>query len=513
MKRAIGKWKVWGVAPHFEERIQRKIGNKSTYGSTKQMDATTAAIINTLYSVGPDLALAPKDMVNDITRRACAFDKGLLTVQTLDKRGQESCGHDEYEGYAYDLAAAVTAPTQMNDLTSTYQWRYAGIPKLKVRFDTHDEAKEAGRLNILDLVKELMEEHMTETDWSGKGMGETTTRDERLDWMLQRWDDDQWVRLLDYRATDWNTNYKGECAWKDDKSKRCTFHNGRVNETTIVYFTDSEGKVATRSKASNRSTSGYGRNRTTSYRGVREGYSAHYLDEYEGDEVAFINSLVTDEEVISRIKKCIPKMKTESRNWLMSSRQVSKYTLKDENEPDVWANREYYTEQVGKRGHYQLTWWASFKQEDETKRAKEEEERGLKADEMRDGLEINGWKFNVGKMSTRYDKGIKSRWKPIEPVYIYEVSGYHFLTEASALQFGISIGGWRAMMVASTMDKHGAVIDLSVKKVKKNVILSKGTDPKLFTPEEVVHMRYKNKPFPTGYACSKLCTFVEEEEE
>ena len=69
------------------------------------------------------------------------------------------------------------------------------------------------------------------------------------------------------------------------------------------------------------------------------------------------------------------------------------------------------------------------------------------------------------------------------------------------------------MMVASTMDKHGAVIDLSVKKVKRNVILGKGTDPKLFTPEQVVHMCYKNKSFPTGYACSKVCTFVEEAEE
>jgi hypothetical protein len=498
---SYNNWKARGVVPHYQKRVNDKIGRKSKWGNKKNMTATTAAIIDTLYAAGPDLTLAPKDMVNDVTRRACAFDKGLLRIIQLDKRGQESCGHDEYHGIAYRLAQSMTIPAQMNDVTSQYNWSpvriqkrrddesfYDGWDKVLVRYDTYEEATTGNRQHILDYVKELMEEYVTETDWSEKTMGETHTRDERLDWMLQRWGDDQWVNLLKYKMCDSVYQYKGECAWKDDSTKRCAHHNGRVNETVIMHRADGLSSAST----------------------VK---FTQYLDEYEGDEVAFVNSLVDDKDVLACIKVCIPKMKTESRDWLVSNYTTSAYKLKDKSLPDIWKNHEYYEVKHGKRGHYQLTWWRDFKQDDDKRRALEEEERALKTDEMRDGLEVNGWKFSVGKLRTIHNQGAESRWRPIEPVYNYKVGDFMFRGKAHAEVFLESIEGHRHMMVGPFMDKGGAALDLSVKPVRVNISLRKDMDPKLFTPRQVVDMRYGNRPFPEGFVYPKVCKHCSEEEE
>tara|TARA_R100000655_G_scaffold32103_1_gene63871 strand:- start:584 stop:1972 length:1389 start_codon:yes stop_codon:yes gene_type:complete len=462
------------------------------------MNATTAAIINTLYSAGPDLTLAPKDMVNDVTRRATAIDLRFLDIRCLDMRGQESCEHDEYSGVAYQLYDSLHIPEDVYEVSNQYKWStgkyidgvYSKVKSHIVRYDSHEEAKEGNRQHLLNYVESLKADYMTDTDWSGKGMGETTTRDERLDWMLQKWDDGAWDRLLAYKMCDNLNNYKGECAWKDDKSKHCTYHDGRLNETVLVYYKNNDGKF----------TSGRSAMFGTS---LKESCTQHYLDEVE-DEVKFIKSLVSDETVISHIKACIPKMKTESRDWLISNYTKSEYKLKDESGPDTYANREYYEVKHGKRGHYQLTWWSSFKREDEKKRKEEEQARRYEEDQTRHGLEVNGWKFHAGQQA--------SKWRPINPVIVYEVAGFRFLRHADALLFAKTVEGWRKQMVGPKMDKHGAVIDVEIKEVEIKVRISANTDPKLYTPQELVRYQYNNSPLSENYSCDRICTHKEEEE-
>jgi hypothetical protein len=462
------------------------------------MNATTAAIIDTLYTAGPDLTLAPKDMVNDTTRRATAIDLRFLDIRCLDKRGQESCGHDEYDGLAVRLYDALSIPKDIDSVTNRYKWQtYDQGPNgwdyyesKVVRFDSHEELVEAKHQHIHNYVESLKADYMTDTDWSGKRMEETTTRDERLDWMLQRYTTDNWYGLLLYKMCDNIYSYKGECAWKDDKSKHCTHHDGRLNETVLMYYKDTEGKFSS--------------GRPCHYGGsLRKGYTQHYLDEVE-DEVKFIKSLVSDETVLSHIKACIPKMKTESRHWLRSNYTSQKYKLKDENEPDVWANREYYTVKYGKRGHYQLTWWGWFKQDDEKKRKEEEQARRYEEDQTRHGLEINGWKFHAGQQA--------SNWRPVNPVIAYEVAGFKFLIEEKARNFARTLSGCRGAMISRNMDKRGAVIDVGIKEVEIKIQISANTDPKVYTPYELVYYQYNNTPLPEGYDCNRICTHVEEEE-
>ena len=493
-------YKPYSVVPNFAERVRKQIGRKSRWGNEKVMNATTAAIINTLYSAGPDLTLAPKDMVNDVTRRATAIDLRFLDIRCLDMRGQESCGHDEYSGLASRLYDALVIPEGVDEVSNQYKWGtgnyiagvYVKINSRIVRYDSYEEAKEGNRQHILNYVESLKADYMTDTDWSGKSMSETTTRDERLDWMLQRWDDATWNRLVAYKMCDSLHSYKGECAWKDDKSKHCTHHDGRLNETVLMYYKDSDCELG-------ESSSGHFAMFGTS---LREGYTQHYLDEVE-DEVKFIKSLVCDETVLSHIKACIPKMKTESRDWLRSNYTTSEYKLKDENEPDVWANREYYKVKHGKRGHYQLTWWPSFKQEDERTREKKEQARRYEEDQTRHGLEVNGWKFHAGQQA--------SKWQPANPVFAYDVAGFRFLAQATAIQFATTVGGWRMNMVGQKMDKHGAVIDVGVKQVAIRLQIGANTDPKLYTPQELMRHQYNNSPLPDNYSCNRICTHEEEE--
>ena len=489
--------KPFSVVPNFAERVRKQIGRKSRWGNEKTMNATTAAIINTLYSAGPDLALAPKDMVNDATRRATAIDLRLLDIRILYKRGQESCGHDEYDGTAYTLFDSLYIPERIDDLTNRYRWNtgkdidgeYVYVNSHIARYDSHEEAKEGNRQHILNYVESLKADCMTDTDWSGKSMSETTTRDERLDWMLQRWDDARWVSHLAHRMTQDKRRYKGECAWKDDQSKPCSHHDGRLNETVLMYYKNTEGKHISGCTAM------FGIS-------LREGYTQHYLDEVE-DEAKFIKSLVSDEAVVSHIKECIPKMKTESRDWLVSTYTTSQYKLKDESEPDTYTNREYYEVKHGKRGHYQLTWWHSFKQEDKRKREKEEAQRQYEEDQTRHGLEVNGWKFYADKRA--------SKWQPINPVIAYEVVGFRFLQREKAHQFVINIAAWQTYMVGPKMDKYGAEIDTTVKEISIGVSLGADTDPKLYTPRELVYAQYRGTRLPEGYACSRVCKYEREE--
>ena len=108
----IKKWKQYGLITLDDgevNMISDKIGQVRGWSSAlKPLPAMTAAIVQTLYKLGPKLTMRPKDMVNDTTRLAYLLDKtSVVSVENLPKRGQVSCGHDEFEGKAYTLPNGI----------------------------------------------------------------------------------------------------------------------------------------------------------------------------------------------------------------------------------------------------------------------------------------------------------------------------------------------------------------------------------------------------------------------
>jgi hypothetical protein len=202
------------------------------------------------------------------------------------------------------------------------------------------------------------------------------------------------------RYYDWyrDERYKGECLWEDkvipdlpeQKSVnsnysyhlRCKHHQGPHHEYAIV---------------------------------KRKDYSVFYD---EKDRQALIDA-VDDKHVLSLIKRTIPKMKTEARQWLQSTHVHHAYRLKDESQPDVYANREYYSEQRGKRGHYSLDWWEHITQVTKAM------ERGRKI-LAREGEVINGWVLKVKRSSDEKHQG---EWVNNESILSYNIicagSGRH----------------------------------------------------------------------------------------
>ena len=482
-----GTYKQWserGVVTNYDEDINNRIGKRRGYhyGNTghKHMTGTASAIISTLHAAGPDLTLRAKDMVNDVTRRGYAFDIGKMNQRQVPLRGQTSCGEDEFEGTLLTIYE-LTVPDDIDLLTNAYGGWHRAVDDegeytnfKEVRVVSSNEGTAYARTNrlvnehIAAYVEELKADYMTDTDWSDKGRNETTTRDECLDWMLQRWDWNQWVGLLSYRIKDTNTYYKGECAWENQEHEgvQCAHHYGTVYENVIQYTFD-------------------GRPYTTET-------EWHYLDEYEGDESELLKSLVDDEDVLARIKREIPKMKTSSRNWIHA--------------PTT-------------RGHYSLTWWPWIQREAARKLEHDAKVAQVEQDQVRDGFEINGWKFVAGNVSTRYGRRgdvTPSKWHPIEPVYNYEVlNQFIFRSKAHAEDFVASILDHRHMMVGRKMDKGGALVGpLDIDRRVVYLSLFRDADPTVLTPEQVVSICYTNGTFPEDYPFSSntLCTFADEEE-
>tara|TARA_R110002020_G_scaffold457885_1_gene674976 strand:+ start:948 stop:2399 length:1452 start_codon:yes stop_codon:yes gene_type:complete len=477
MKTSYYRWSQRGVFTNYDETICKRIGNqRGRWGSSRQsgktMSATTAAIISTLHAAGPDLTLRAKDMVNDATRRGYAHDTGKMGQYQRPLRGQTSCGEDEYDGALLSLYS-LQIPDNMESLSNKYSWHIAvdeqgntkepkaiRLGKLEYR-EAHTKGNILGAEHVQEYVAELKSEYMTDTDWSDKTLGETTTRDERLDWMLQNYSDSEWYGKLQYRAQSISTVYKGECAWAGEG--RCLHHDGVISENVIQYTLC---------------------NYPMAYNPNRERL---YLDEYEGDESELLKSLVDDEDVLVHIKKQIPKMKTESRYWLDSS---------------------------GTRGHYTLTWWRYIQNEMNKQLKHEADLAQLEQDKARDGFEINGWKFVLG--NSKYSNVSPSMWYAIEPLYNYEVGAFVFRSKSAAEDFIKRTNGFRHMMVGRQMNKGGAVIDhlLTIKKSRvPNLSLSRDADPTLLTPEQVVSTCYTNGTFPEDYPFSptSICRFIEAE--
>jgi len=500
---SYGEWrKRLGLGKRNDKKTQRingMIGRRSSWGNPKEMTAVGSAILSMVYDAGPDLQLNTKDMVRDVTRKATAYDTGYLSVIRLPKRGAESCGHDHFDGillttYEPDVEKALTH--QSYTIDERYVYNNAKKNEAHHRFDNWGEVNAHMDRHLDGIVEKLKESsHMEDSlDENVIMLHECKTNEERLNYMLHRWTPLHWRSYFKYPMTDTDSLYKGECAWKGT-DRHCTYHQGEHYERVTVYYIDSDDKVITQWWA---------------IKGGREG-TRHYLDEYEGDVNEFYKTLVSDETVLDYIKRNIPKMKTESRDWLQSTWTKNRYVYLDEDGNETYdyksGRRSVRFEETkhGKRGHYSLNRWGRWKEDD-----RRHNDQLKNKDKI--GTQVNGWVYSVEPHSD-YSRAF---WEPVTEPKKWVVLGFHFGDKDKAESFSQMLEQHRKDMIAhvdtsKSLTAAGPPINTRVREKGIGVKLDSESDPRLFTPEEVVKKALNNEDFPDEIKFKTVvCVWMEE---
>ena len=461
-QRPYSDWANFGVVNNYDKRITKAIGSVSRWGNYKSLDAVCASIIDTLYTAGKDLFLSPKDMVNNTTRKAYAIETGKLVIERRSVRDQVSCGHDEYNGRCQHHRWVCMT----NENSNQYYQRYDDSKTRRfLRFDSHEEATASANEFMLEWAEDTYAKYK---DVEAK---ESQPNLSTFIYRLKRCFDEEGNCMIDnvrrhfgYNLIDDVYKYKGECAWADDPNKPCLHHDGEQWENVVGYYSvDENGEKVW-----------------------------EYLDQWD-DEAEFIKTLVKDEDVLKCIKWHVPKMKTESRDWIKSTWRESKYNLKDPSQPNTWKNRDYYYVNHGKRGYYQLTWWATFQQQ-------EERENKAVVLKEKDGLEVNGWVFKAHGAYTP----TSGEWRPIskEGIVVYTVGKYTFRTFDMANQFRDVLVNYRKSMIGvvkssdrygstgySTISRaHGLTTDFKVQTKSVDFALAEDANPSKHTPQEAFRL-------------------------
>ena len=466
------------------KRINQMIGRKSTWGNLKEITAVGSAILSILYDAGPDLQLNTKDMVRDVTRKAAAYDTGRFSITSLPKRGAESCGHDHFDGlllitWEPDIEKALLHSTY--HINEKYVFNQVKINKTHHRFETYDELNAHIDNHIDGIVEKLKEYHMSDTLDENLKMKDCKTNEQRLNYMLHRWTPFHWRSHLKYTMTS-SCSYKGECAWKGT-DRHCTYHQGERSERVTVYYTDSDDKVVNEGRA------------TTRWK-VLEGYSRHYLDEYEGDKNEFYKTLVSDEIVLDCIKQNVPKMKTESRDWLMSTWTTGRSIYLDENGNETYdykpgrKSARYEETKHGKRGHYSLNRWGRWKEDDRRHNVQLKNKDKI-------GTKVNGWVYSVEPHSD-YSRAF---WEPVTSLKKWKVLGCYFSDKDKAESFSQMLELHRKHMIGheetgKALTPWGPPITTKVRVEDIDIKLTPESNVQLFTPEEVVKKALNNEEFP-----------------
>lgn len=481
-------------------RITQMIGRRSAWGDGKAMTAVGSAILSILYDAGRDLQLNTKDMVRDVTRKAAAYDTGLFSITRLPKRGAESCGHDHFDGillktWEPDIEKALTHHSYTID--ERYVYNNGGKKNVTLhRFDDWAEVNAHIDNHLDGIVEKLKESSYMEDslDENITMLHECKTNEERLNFMLHRWTPLHWRSYFKYTMTDTDSLYKGECAWKGT-DRYCTYHQGDQFERVTVYYTDSDDKVITEWMA----TRGGGKD------------TRHYLDEYKGDVNEFYKTLVSDEKVLDCIKKNIPKMKTDSRDWVQSIWTTSRsiYLDEDGNETyDYKSGRKYLRSEDtkhGKRGHYSLNRWGIWEREDQHRDTQ-------LLNKGKEGTQVNGWVYSVDP-SSKYSR---AWWEPVTEPKKWVVLGFHFSDKDKAESFSHMLEQHRKDMIAhvdtsKSLTAGGPPINTRVLEKGIDVKLDSESDPRLFTPEEVVKKALNNEDFPDEIKFKTVvCVWMEE---
>jgi len=447
----IKKWKQYKLITLDDgevNMISKKIGDVRGWSSSlKSLPAMTAAIIQTLYKLGPKLTMRPKDMVNDTTRLAYLLDKtSVVSVDNLLKRGQVSCGHDEFEGKAstfYQMEYKFSKKEEIFANYDKYDWKKVGAGKF-IRADTSKEMEELKEEHYLKEQKRLLEKYDLVDYKFPEGVERTAEmyfKKYMFNFLRSSYDTSSSFR---YRLFDDKYSYKGECAWKDNKDKRCSFHNGLQYEMVLI---DKKGK------------------RLSDIENLSD----------------WLQTKCTDDDVIKAIKKAIPKMKTESRDWLMS-------TWGGRDEEGKWIHNLH-----GTRGHYKLTWWSSI----EAMKKAQEDSVIYKA---RDGTLLNGWRFKAIK-SHYSSNNYKGEWVPVTPLKKYSItyeksySTKVLLTtfdRDTAEQLVQFLSSLKPNFVSDRMVVEGKVIipvslnKLAIREDVLDIHLEADADPSKYTPTQAL---------------------------
>ena len=116
-------------------------------------------------------------------------------------------------------------------LPTSYQWRAVSTDVEVVRFSSQEEVDEAKRLHLANIASQFPadSDELPNKQWDCK------TLNDNVAWIFKNMNEEQQLEMF-RRAWEWCYDYKGECAWKDDKSKRCTHHDGLLTERALVVY-------------------------------------------------------------------------------------------------------------------------------------------------------------------------------------------------------------------------------------------------------------------------------------
>ena len=147
------------------------------------------AILDTLYDAGEGATFTPQRMLNSKTRLAY-YAQNHLDIFRLPRRGNVSCGHDEYNGTKWDLY------------------------KITKQIDEYNFEKEF----VLST-----RDHDTAVAWQDS---QWEIDEDKYGITTRRYSHKDTVSKHDYK-------YTGECAWVDDKDTHCCHHDGMLYETVL----------------------------------------------------------------------------------------------------------------------------------------------------------------------------------------------------------------------------------------------------------------------------------------
>ncbi|MEK9698597.1 MAG: hypothetical protein VW270_22685 [Candidatus Poseidoniales archaeon] len=262
----------YGIVKDRDEETQRAfaqaIGTKANYrwhGGNFTLTPMQFAILDTMFDE-PTETFTAQQMVCDHTRRAYVLQEQGEIV-TEPNRLQASCGHDEQDAYRVQHWEF-----KMNDEGRWEQRTVLDSIASKGEFD-YDTLQERNRQAFDQLRTDVL--NITEQRYDAY----------RYDYDHDYTDNRHILPSSAYRMGDYDA-YKGECAWENKRNPNnntyCLHHGGEQHAHYIK---------------------------------IQE----QYLEDMTEEQVV---SLCTDDSnVLALIKKEIPKMKTEARDWLESERR------------------------------------------------------------------------------------------------------------------------------------------------------------------------------------------------
>ena len=246
-----GEWQGWNTWARYEnagivERsldfseediiVDHAVGRtKKAIGKCWPMDA---AVAYSLMKAGPNAELTWSDLVNPFTRAAAVIMSRKVAWGSVPTPGTPSCGHDEFSGYR----ATLGRPSQdANGFLhfNTSSWNPRPMSKWFDELELPDDhpARPLATIRLSEYRGITFENIL-----------QTPALKPLLDLLIEQ--------FPDFKASTGTTvqydisNYKGECAWKDDDEKTCLHHDTPKSKMwALVRNEDGDGFVTAYSRA------------------------------------------------------------------------------------------------------------------------------------------------------------------------------------------------------------------------------------------------------------------------